>query len=149
MFAVYDLQTRALKSTGTVVADPLPDTLGVAGPFDVDAPYAWNPDTLTLTTYVAPVRTSMKTGNFMRRLGIQREAVLHAIRRTSNDPQVIGILEALTQWAAREPRTDVTFEVTQIGVSNMAQILLAAGALPEGIDAFTAMMLADPTPEED
>jgi hypothetical protein len=150
MYAVYDLQTKALRSTGTVVADPLPDGLGVAGPFDVVAPFAWDAETLTLSSFVQPARTSMKTGNFMRRLGLQREAVLHAVRRNPATPSdTVGVLEALTQWAAREPRTDVTFDVTQQGVGVMAQVLQSVGQLAEGVEAFTAMMLALPTPEED
>jgi hypothetical protein len=145
--AVLDAQTETYLREDAFDAEP--------SPFE----YAWNAEAAKTGTgpfYTAlpgaptyPPRTKMKTGNFMRRLGLQREAILHAVRRTSTDFNTIGLLEALTQWAAREPITDVTYQVTKDGVSGMADVLLAVGQLPEGKVEFTATMLALPTAEED
>lgn len=150
VYGLYEVATGVLLSVGTKVSDPLPDgtaTLALP-PGEVafatvtwqEQPPAWVPKPPTQIVV-------MSRGEFMRRLTFDREVLLRVVM---NDPATSASLRAnlqtLDAWLNRASDVDVTDPVTVGGVALMAQVLNAQNALPEGIEAFTAAMLAPVTP---
>lgn len=88
-FAVYETGTGRLRSTGTVVADPLPDGLAVKEFAERIEGMGWNPETLEFDIPIpAPVRT-VTAVEFMQLFTVQERI---AIRR-SGDPVLEDFLD--------------------------------------------------------
>ena len=150
VYGLYEIATGTLLSVGTIVSDPLPDgTATLALPDGAVAfvtvdwqaqPPAWVPKAPT------PI-VVMSRGDFMRRLTFDREVVLRIVMNdAATAASLRAQLQTLDAWLARASDVDVTDPITVGGVGLMAQVLDAQGALPEGIPAFTAAMLAPVTP---
>lgn len=80
-YAVYNTETRALVSTGTVIADPLPTHLASVELGDDMPPGEWNTATLTFEVMPAPMVPLLPL-DFMRRFTWQEEAAIRTAART-------------------------------------------------------------------
>lgn len=145
-YGVYDLATGTLLSVGTVLADPMSPTLGVspvpAGE-TYDVTVVWDVATRSWVPKPPDTTDDIGKGDFMRRLGFAREVVLRVVMLDPSQPiQLRAQLQTLDAWLSRAEIVNVTDPITVSGVSLMAQVLDAAGDLPEGVAAFTNAMLA-------
>lgn len=142
---LYSIETGALLSVGTA-PDPLPDGTATK-PLPVGAVYGvthqWNdeaPDWEAIT----PVATQMTAGDFMRRLGFEREVLLRMVMRDASTAPLLGAqLDTLSAWIVRIVTTgvDLNDPLVPQGVELMGQVLNGLGQLPEGMVAFRASML--------
>jgi hypothetical protein len=99
-----------------------------------------------LRATVEDARFKMTAGDFMRRLGFEREAYLHAVRLNPETPLALRAqLETLVLWLGRIVLSGVDLRdpLVPIGVAIMAQVLSAGDQLAEGVEAFTANMMAE------
>lgn len=146
MVGLYDITTRRLRSVGTAPAvvpegmalEPLPDgaTYGVT--------HDWDEATATWTEKAAPEITWMTSGDFMRRLGFEREVVLRMVMRDPTTPPMLAAqLDTLSAWLNRivTSGVDLNDPLVPVGVELMGQVLAGANQLPEGMDAFRASMM--------
>ena len=146
MIGLYELATGRLVSVGTA-PEVVPDGHAVAS-LPEGATYGvthlWNESTRAWRLMPTPEVTRMTAGDFMRRLGFEREAYLHALRLNASAPlETRAQVETLLQWLNRIVVTGVDLDdpIVPLGVEIMTQVLTAGGRLPEGPDAFRATML--------
>ncbi|GAB1345023.1 hypothetical protein MASR1M101_41500 [Gemmatimonas sp.] len=146
MVGLYDTTTRRLLSVGTAPA-VVPEGMAIA-PLPEGAVYGvthvWQEQPPAWVTAPTPEVTQMTAGDFMRRLGFEREVVLRMVMRDPNTPPMLAAqLDTLSAWLNRIVTTgvDLNDPLVPTGVELMGQVLAGAGVLPEGMDAFRASML--------
>lgn len=146
MTGLYVVATGRLVSVGTA-PEVVPDGMALA-PLPEGATYGvshdWDEGTAAWVEKAAPEITQMTAGDFMRRLGFEREVVLRMVMRDPTTPPLLAAqLDTLSAWLNRIVTTGVDLDDPLIptGVELMAHVLAGAGHLPEGLDAFRASML--------
>lgn len=145
MFGVYEIATGRLRSIGSSVG-VLPDGLASAplpegGTANVT--HVWDEDTRAWVPYVETI-TRMSAGDFMRRVGFEREVVLRAVMRDPATPITVAAqLDTLSEWLKRIVASGVDLDdpIVPMGVELMGGVLASVNQLPEGLDAFRASML--------
>lgn len=144
---VYDTATGRLVSVGLMPND-VPQGMAYE-PLPANAVYGvthvWSDAGREWIDAPPQLEYTMTAGDFMRRLGFTREAYLHAVRMNASTPiEVRAQLETLVKWLDRivVSGVDLRDPIVPMGVAIMAAILDAGGQLTEGVEAFTAMMMA-------
>ena len=147
IYVLYDESTGNALSTGSIA--PVTVLQGRAV-YTLDVPYAhlsqylWNAGTLVLELQGPPVRYVMSAGDFMRRVGLEREIVLNMLELDPSTPlQTRATLKTLNAWIQRVTQTgvDVRDPVSATGATIIGSLLHAAGTIPEGVPAFVEMLL--------
>lgn len=117
MFLVYDAVTGALVSSGTVLADPLPEGLQFVEVADVDfATQQWDAETRTLVARPPVAIRSIDKSEFLRRLTLTTLAQALALEGT--DPQIA----ALRMWIDNVSKIDLDTPEVQLGIGYLQQL---------------------------
>ena len=143
---LYETATGRLLSVGTA-PEVVPATMALA-PLPEGATYAitheWDAGARAWAVKGPPEVTVLSAGDFMRRLGFEREVALRMAMRDPATPLLlVARLDTLSAWLNRIVTTGVDLDdpVVANGTALMATVLHEKGLLPEGPEAFSAGML--------
>lgn len=93
--AVYDITTGTLRSTGTVIADPLPDGLASVPCGAVQPSGQWNPSTLVFDVPALLLAPSWTVYEFLKRLTTTERVAIRTLAKTN--PNVEDFMDLLNQ----------------------------------------------------
>lgn len=146
MTGLYVVATGRLVSVGTA-PEVVPDGMALA-PLPVGATYGvshdWDEGTAAWVVRAPDVSYTMSRGDWMARLGFERETALNMLRlNPASDLQTRATLATLESALLRRDEVDVRHAETIAGANILADVLIAIGIeTTEGRAAFVAMMLA-------
>src|SRR6476659_9721483 len=97
--AIYELATGKLVSSGTIVADPLPDGLAAKELPGDPAGQVW--DEVALEFKTSPKQTVFSSEEFMDWFTVEEEAKIRDLARTN------GLMATFLARAERKPTIDI------------------------------------------
>lgn len=98
-YAIYSVATGALVSTGTVIADPLPEGLGIIELGALPPFGEWNPATHAFDA--VPVERIFAPQDFMGRFTIEEETAIRS--RAMTDPNMVTFLARVERARSVDP----------------------------------------------